>query len=126
MSGESMAARTLGKINGRLRFFYRRQNFLDFSFRRLLANALIQPQFDFACSAWLPMLNKRLTKEIQTAQNKCIRFCSNMSNRAHIGVNEFKTVIWLPTKGLSNALLQKFSNFVIMQPIIHIGDVLTS
>ena len=44
------------------------------------------------------MLNKRLTKKIQTAQNECIRFCLNLSNRAHIGVNEFKTVNWLPTK----------------------------
>ena len=72
--------------------------FLDFSLRRLLANALIQPHFDFACTAWLPMLNKRLTKKIQTAQNKCIRFCLNLSNRAHIGVKEFKTINWLPTK----------------------------
>ena len=98
LSGESMATRTLGKINGRLKFLYRKQTFLDSSLRRLLANALIQPHFDFACSAWLPMLNKRLSKKIQTAQNKCIRFCLNLSNRAHIGINEFKTVNWLPTK----------------------------
>ena len=65
LSGESMATRTLGKINGRLRFLYRKQNFLDLSLRRLLANALIQPHFDFACSAWLPMLNKRLTKKFR-------------------------------------------------------------
>ena len=32
LSGESMATRTLGKINGRLRFLYRKQNFLDFLF----------------------------------------------------------------------------------------------
>ena len=74
LSGESMATRTLSKINGRLRFLYVKQNFLDFSPLRLLANALIQPHFDYACSAWFPMLNKRLTKTIQTAQNKCIRF----------------------------------------------------
>ena len=39
LSGESMATRILGKINGRLRFLYRKQRFLDFSLRRLLANA---------------------------------------------------------------------------------------
>ena len=32
LSGESMATRALGKINGRLRFLYRKQNFLDFLF----------------------------------------------------------------------------------------------
>ena len=68
--GESMARRTLSKINGRLRFLYRKQNFLDFSLRRLLANALIQPHFDYACSAWFPMLNKGLTKKIETAQKE--------------------------------------------------------
>ena len=93
-----MATRTLSKINSRLRFLYRKQNFLDFSLRRLLANALIQPHFDYACSAWFPMLNKRLTKKIQTAQNKCIRFCLNLNNRAHVGIKELKDINWLPTK----------------------------
>ena len=93
-----MATRTLGKINGRLRFFYRKHNFLDFSLRRLLANALIQPHFDYAGSAWFPMLTKRLTKKIQTAQNKCIRFCLNLSNRAHVGIKKFNDINWLPTK----------------------------
>ena len=56
LSGESMATRILGKINGRLRFLYRKQYFLDFSFRRLLANALIQPYFDYASSAWFAII----------------------------------------------------------------------
>ena len=95
---ESMATRTLGKINGRLRFLYRKQNFLDSSLCRLLANTLIQPHFNYACSAWFPLLNKRLTNKIQTAQNKCIRLCRNLNNRAHIGTKEFKDINWLPTK----------------------------
>ena len=65
LSGESMVTRTLSKINGRLSFLYRKKNFLDFSLRRLLANALIQPHFDYACSDWFPMLNKRLTKRFK-------------------------------------------------------------
>ena len=43
LSGESMATRILGKINGRLRFLYRNQNFLDSSLRRFLANANSAP-----------------------------------------------------------------------------------
>ena len=93
-----MATRTLGKINVRLRFLYRKQNFLDLSLRRLPANALIQPHFNYACSAWFPLLDKRLTKKIQTAQSKCISFCLNLNNRAHIGIKEFKVINWLPTK----------------------------
>ena len=99
LSGESMATRTMSKINGRISFLYRKQNFVDFSFRRLLANALIQLHFDYACSAWFPMVNKRLTaKKIQTAQNKCIRFCLNLNNRVHVGIKQFKDMNWLPTK----------------------------
>ena len=98
LSGESMATRILGKIKDRLRFLNRKQHFLDFSLRSLLANALIQPNFEYASSAWFPYLNKRLTKRIQTAQNKCIRFCLNLNNRAHIGIKEFTNINWLPTK----------------------------
>ena len=98
MSGESMATKVLGKINGRLKFLYRKQSFLSFPLRRMLCNALIQPHFDYSCSAWYPNLNKKLTKKIQIAQNKCIRFCLYMGNRTHVGVKEFKKINWLPTR----------------------------
>ena len=98
LSGESMATRMLGKINGKLKFLYRKQNFLDGTLRRLPLNALIQPHFDYACTSWYPMLNKRLSKKIQAAQNKCIRFYLNLKNTAHIGAAEFKAINWLPAK----------------------------
>ena len=60
LSGESMATKMLGIINGKLKFRYRKQNYLDRSLRRLLLNALIQPHFDYACTSWNPGLNKRL------------------------------------------------------------------
>ena len=62
----------------------------------MLCNALIQPHFDYACSACYPNLNKNLTKKMQTAQNKCIRFSFGLENRSHVGINEFKTINWLP------------------------------
>ena len=69
LSGESMATKVLGKINGKLKFLYRKQSFLESSTRRMLLNALIQPHFDYACTSWFPMLNKRLSKKVQSAQN---------------------------------------------------------
>ena len=48
--------------------------------------------------AWYPNLNKGLKKKVQTSQNKCVRFCLNMGNRDHVGMNEFKRINWLPTK----------------------------
>ena len=50
LSGESMALRVLKKVNGRL--------------RRMLCNALIQPHFDYVCSAWYQNLTKNLTQKI--------------------------------------------------------------
>ena len=55
--GESMAIKALGLINKRLKFLYRKQHFLSTLLRRLLCNALIQPHYDYACSAWYPNLN---------------------------------------------------------------------
>ena len=49
LTGESMVTKVLGLINGRLKFLYRKQNFLTYSLRRLRCNALIQPHYDYAC-----------------------------------------------------------------------------
>ena len=96
LSGESMALKVINKINSRLRFLYRKNRFLSPPLRRLLCNSLIQPHFDYACSAWYPNLNKRLKSKLQILQNKCIRFCLNLNNRAHIGQKEFEQMSWLP------------------------------
>ena len=94
-----MAMKMLGKINGKLKFLYRKQSFLNNSLRRLPLNALIQPHFDYACTSWFPMLNKRLSKKMQSAKNKkCIRCFLNLKNTAHVGATEFKAINLLPTK----------------------------
>ena len=98
LSGESMATKVLSLVNSRLKFLYRKQKFLTLPLRRLLCNALIQPHYDYACPSWYPSLNKRLSKKIQTSQNKCIRYCLNPDNRAHVGIDEFIEINWLPTK----------------------------
>ena len=72
LSGESMATKVLGLVNERLKFLYRNQRFLTFSLQRLLCNAMIQPHYDYACSAWYPLLSKNLLKKIQISQNKCV------------------------------------------------------
>ena len=114
LSGESMALKVINKINSRLRFLYRKNRFLSPPLRRLLCNSLIQPHFDYACSAWYPNLNKRLKSKLQILQNKCIRFCLNLNNRAHIGQNEFKQINWLPVndrlKQIISSMSFKFCN----------------
>ena len=97
-SGEAMALKVLNKVNSRLRFLYRKQAILNGPLRRLLCNALIQPHFDYASQAWYPNLTKTLSIKLQRAQNKCIRFCLNLDNRAHLDKKEFKDINWLPVK----------------------------
>ena len=93
-----MVTKVLGKINGRPKFLYRKQKFLSSSLRRMLCNYLIQPHFYYACSAWYPNLNKKYKNKVQVAQNKCIRVCLFLENRAHLGVNEFRKINWLLTR----------------------------
>ena len=95
LSGEPMAHRTIEKINSRLNHLFRQKHFLTPSLRRLFCNTLIQPHFDYVCTAWYPNLNKNLKNKIQNAQNKCVRFCLNLDKMAYISQNEFKKLNWL-------------------------------
>ena len=58
MSGEVMALNVIRKINNKLKFLYHKNDFLTPTLRRLLCNVIIQPHFDYACSAWYPNLTK--------------------------------------------------------------------
>ena len=51
MSGESMANKVISKVNARLKFLHRKNKYLTPNLHRLLCNPLIQPYFDYACSA---------------------------------------------------------------------------
>ena len=98
MSGESMAHKVISKVSVRLKFLHRKNKYLTPNLRRLLCNALIQPHFDYACSAWYPNLSKKLKNRIQTSQNKCIRFCLQLDKMSHISQKEFEAINWLPFK----------------------------
>ena len=93
MSGESMAHKVISKVNARLKFLHWKNKYLTPNLRRLLCNTLIQPHFDYACSAWYPNLSKKLKNRIQTSQNKCIRFCLQLDKMSHI-----KQLIGCPLK----------------------------
>ena len=95
LSGESMALEVIKKANARLRFLFRNNRFLTPYLRRLLCNSLIQPHLDYASAAWFPNLTSKMKKKIQIVQNKCIRFCLQLSNRTHIGFEQFEKINWL-------------------------------
>ena len=102
VSGESMALKEINKIKSRLKFLNRKSKFLTPVVRRLLCNALIQPHFDYASSAWYPNLTEKMKNIIQIKQNKCIRYCLQLDKMTHISKNEFETLNWLPVKDKFN------------------------
>ena len=77
-----MTLKVINKINGKLKFLHRKNQFLSLELRRMLCNALIQPHFDYACSAWYPNLTQKMKKKIQIIQNECIRFCHKTGQNA--------------------------------------------
>ena len=77
-------------------FFIEKNWFLDVLLHRLLCNALIQPQFDYACTAWYQNLTKKLKDKLQRTQHKCTRFCLKLQCRKHISIIHFQTLNWLP------------------------------
>ena len=96
MSGESIALKTIKIINQKLKFLYRKNRILTLEFRRLLHNAIIQPRFESACSAWYPNLTQKLRQRLQVMQNKCICFCLQLDKMSTISHKEFKDLSWLP------------------------------
>ena len=114
MSGEPMGLKVANKINGKLKFLYRKNKFLTPELGRMLWNALIQLHFNCACTAWYPNLTEKAKKKIQVMQNKCIRFCLRLDKMQHISLAEFRSINWLPTKErvhqCINAINFKFVN----------------
>ena len=100
-----MALKVINKINCRMKFQYRKNKYLTPYLKRLLVNALIQPHFDYVCSAWYPNLNKKLKCKVQTVQNRCVRYCLQLDNRSHIGVKHFEKINWLPVSERFNQYL---------------------
>ena len=115
MSGEPLAYKTTKKINSRLYYLFRKKHFLTARLRRLLCNALIQPHFDNACTAWYPNICKKLKNKIQTTLNKCDRFCPNLDKMAHISLNEFKKLNWPAISDRINQCMYSFDHFQICQ-----------
>ena len=84
LSGENIVMSIIGKENARLKFLYRHKKHLDVKCRQLLASALIQWYFDYACSSWYAGLTKTLKNKLQVTQNKVVIFILDFGQRASV------------------------------------------
>ena len=78
-----------------MKFLNWKNSFLTPRLQRMLCNFLMQPDFDYACSAWYPNLNVKL-KKMKIMQDKCIHFYLKLDKMHYISEEDFKTINWLP------------------------------
>jgi hypothetical protein len=84
-----MASSIIKKANARLKFLYRKRDYLTFHTKKLLVMALIQCPFDYACCFWFPGVTTYWKDKLQVTQNKLIRFVLNLGYRSHIDNEHF-------------------------------------
>ena len=96
MSGEDMAQKALQKISSRTKFLARKSKYLDGETMKMLALALVQCHFDYACSSWYSSLTKKTQSKLQVSQNKLIRIILKLPVRTHLSYCHFKELNWLP------------------------------
>ena len=124
MSGESMALKVINKIISRLKFLHGKDKFLNPALRRLLSNALIEPHFDYASSAWYPNLTQKMKIKIQIKQDKWIRYCLQLDKMTHISKNEFETLNWLLVKDKFNQSMNSIAfKYFTKQCPSHLNEV---
>ena len=88
-----MAMKVCSQVTSKLMFLDKKSRFLSKDLKRLLRNAIIHSQFDYAGAAWYPNLNKKYKNKSHVLQNKCIRFCLQLDS---IGTERFDKINWLP------------------------------
>ena len=76
MSGEAMALKVINKIDRRVRFLYRKNIYLSLYVERL-CNTVIQPHFDYGCSALYPNLNKKIKSNWKQYRTDVLSFVFN-------------------------------------------------
>ena len=92
------------KACGRLKFLYRQRDCLNFKCRKLLCSGLIQCHFDYASAAWFTNISKKAPKQLQTTQNKIVRFIKNLPPRSHVGPVELSSIGYLDVENRAKCL----------------------
>ena len=98
LSGENMANKVLKKVNARIKFLYRNVSYLNVTTRKMLASALIQCHYDYACSIWYLNLSACTKNKLQVAQNKTIRLILQLNSRTHLQFEHFSKANILPVQ----------------------------
>ena len=89
VSFQFMKIKSHKKIHGQFQYICRQNEFLSPKFCRFFCNSSIQPNFDYDCISWHPLVSHQIR-----TQKKSIK----LNSRHHIGAKEFEETNWLPIK----------------------------
>ena len=99
-----MASIIIKNISSRTKFLARKRKYLDSVTMKLLAAALVQCHFDYACSSCFSGLTKKTIRKLQVCQNKLIRSVLKLPPHTHLDYSNFKLLNWLPVDKRVNQL----------------------
>ena len=95
MNGRAQAENVVKTCAARLSFLYRKAAFLDFTCRKILTSALIQPYIDYCASSWYTGVAKQLRDKLDVIQRRMVRFVFSMGPMDHVDTRELKRLSWL-------------------------------
>jgi len=108
MSFSTIGRNYISKINGKLKFLYRKVSFLDERNKKLLCTSLLQSHFDYACNLWYRSVHANIKHNFQTAQNKVIRYILSYENRKHLTFDDFKKLNMLDVERRVEYIMSSF------------------
>ena len=97
MSGVPMALQVINKINGKLKFLYRKNNFYAQNVKECSTTCLFCHILITHVQTGTITLLKKMKKKIQIMQTRSIRFCLEMDKMHRIYEEDFRPTNWLPT-----------------------------
>lgn len=92
LSGDSMAVKVISKMNQKTKFLARISHRIDRKALEILAGALVQGHFDYACMSWFKNLPQI---KLQTSQNKLVRLILKLQPLTHLTPAHFSRLKWL-------------------------------
>ena len=90
-----MALKVIAKVNQKVKFLARVSTQVDQRALKILAAALVQCHFDYACTSWYSSTPRILKTKLQTSQNKMIRLILKLHPRTHLLPSHFHSLKWL-------------------------------
>ena len=79
LSGSSIVNKIVTKCNNKIQFLYKDAKRFGLQTKGMLASALVQCYFDYACSMWFSCVLSTSRKRLQIIQTKLIRFILGIS-----------------------------------------------